>query len=352
MARRLFTTMKDVARAAEVSISTVSHVVGKTRFVKRATRQKVLKAMADLKYQPDMVAQSLRRKTTHTIGLIFCDLVNPIFAEIVKRIEKRLIGKGYSSILTDTDYNIDKEKEMVTLLCAKRVDGFIIVPAGGDDKHIESLIEQGMPVVLIDHKMDKLRTDTVLLKHEKGIEQLTEHLIRLGHKRIGIITGPLNCFTGKERLAGYLEALKQHGLVKNDELVKVGDYKEQSGHSLTLELLSLSSPPTAILACNNLMGLGAMNALHDKGIRIPDEMGLVIFGDLPWFRYTDPPLTVTAYRTSDIGEMAGQLLLERIRRRRKKPRQVVLDVELIQRGSAGEYKKGKSGKVIRDTLSP
>lgn len=336
MSRRSFVTMKDVARAAEVSISTVSHVVNKTRFVRRSTRQKLLKAMADLKYQPDMVAQSLRRKTTHTVGLVLCDLVNPIFAEIVKRIEKRLIEKGYSSILTDTDYDIDKEKEMVALLCAKRVDGFIIVPAGGEDKHIESLIEREIPVVLIDHRMKKLQTDTVLMKHRSGTQRLTEHLIRLGHRGIGIITGPLDCFTGKERLAGYLKALKQHGLVKNDELVKVGDYREQSGHSLTLELLCLSSPPSAILACNNLMALGVMNALHEKGIQIPDEMGLAVFGDLPWFRYVDPPLTVAAYGTSEIGEIAGKLLLERTRGRRKKPKQVVLEVELIPRKSAGE----------------
>lgn len=346
MLRHSFVTMKDVARAAEVSISTVSHVVGKTRFVRRSTRQKVLKAMADLKYQPDMVAQSLRKKTTHTVGLIFCDLVNPIFAEIVKRIEKQLIEKGYSSILTDTDYDIDKEKKMVALLCAKRVDGFIIVPAGGEDKHIESLIEREIPVVLIDHRMKKLQTDTILLKHKRGTQQLTEHLMRLGHKRIGIITGPLNCFTGKERLAGYLKTLKQHGLARNDELVKVGDYKEQSGHSLTLELLSLSCPPSAILACNNLMALGVMNALHEKGIRIPDEIGLVIFGDLPWFRYVDPPLTVAAYRTSEIGETAGKLFLERTRGRRKKPKQVVLEVKLIPRESAGEKKRRKTSKVI------
>lgn len=323
-------TMKEVARLANVSVSTVSHVINKTRFVSSSTRQKVLKAMDKIGYHPNMIARSLRRRKTNTIGLVISDITNPFFPGVVRGIEKQLIKKGYSIILTNTDDDIEKEKNLVTLLYGKRVDGFIIVTAGGESKHIESLIQLRVPVVLLDRKISGLKLDAVLVDNEGGTRKLTEYLINLGHKRIGIITGPLNVFTGKERLNGYLKALQEYSLPRDDELIKTGDFRQESGYSLTLELLSLSSPPTAILACNNLVGIGAMDALKEKGIRIPDEIELVIFDDLPWFGHLNPPLTVVAQPTFKLGEMAAKLLLEQIRGR-KKPKEIVLEVELKKR---------------------
>lgn len=323
-------TMKEVARLANVSVSTVSHVINKTRFVSSSTRQKVLKAMDKIGYHPNMIARSLRRRKTNTIGLVISDITNPFFPGVVRGIEKQLIKKGYSIILTNTDDDIEKEKNLVTLLYGKRVDGFIIVTAGGESKHIESLIQLRVPVVLLDRKISGLKLDAVLVDNEGGTRKLTEYLINLGHKRIGIITGPLNVFTGKERLNGYLKALQEYSLPRDDKLIKTGDFRQESGYSLTLELLSLSSPPTAILACNNLVGIGAMDALKEKGIRIPDEIELVIFDDLPWFGHLNPPLTVVAQPTFKLGEMAAKLLLEQIRGR-KKPKEIVLEVELKKR---------------------
>ncbi len=338
MAKRSFVTMKDVAKIAHVSVSTVSHVVNGTRFVKPSTRQKILKAIASLQYHPNLIAQSLKKRSTRTIGLILPDLTNPIFAEIMRGIEKRLSQENFSTIITNTDYDVEKEKKAALLLSGKRVDGFIILPATDEDRHIQSIIEQEIPVVLIDHEMEKLQTDTVLLNQKRGSCLLTKHLISLGHERIGLIAGRLNCWSGKQRLSGYLKGLEQSGLVKDDELIKVGDFREPSGYSLTWELLSLSRRPTAIIACNNLMALGVLKALSEKGVQIPNEMGLAVFGDLPWFKYVRPSLTVVAAPTADFGEIMGKLILERLKGNREKPRRVVFEMQLIPRDSGGEEK--------------
>ncbi|MCK4419278.1 LacI family DNA-binding transcriptional regulator [Candidatus Aerophobetes bacterium] len=327
----IFITIKDVAKEAKVSVATVSHVINKTRFVSEFTRQKVLKAMARLHYQPDGIAQSLRSKRTNTIGLIISDIANSFYPEVVRGIEKEMVKKGYSIILTDTDDNIEKEKKLVTLLFNRRVDGFIIVTAGEEKEHIEFLLQRDIPVVLLDRRINGLQLDTVLVDNRRGTKKLIQRLISLGHKRIAIITGSLNVFTGKERLNGYLEALKEHSLPVDDQLIKKGNFRRESGYFSTLELLSLNPPPSVIFACNNLIGLGVMDALQEKEIQIPEEMGIAIFDDLPWFKHLSAPLTVVAQPTFRLGEMAAKLLLERIKGKRKKPKEVVLGVELRQR---------------------
>ncbi|MBA7493172.1 HTH-type transcriptional repressor PurR [subsurface metagenome] len=343
MQKNTSVTMKQVAKLAKVSVSTVSHVINKTRFVDNSTQQRVLKAMAELSYHPNVIAQSLRRKRTNTVGLIISDIANPFFPEVVRGIEKQLTKKRYSIILANTDDDIEKEKQLTVLLYGKRVDGFIIVTSGGENKHINFLVQQKVPVVLLDRRIDELELDAALVDNQKGAQIITKHLIEVGHRRIGIITGPLVISTGKERLSGYLEALKEHALPRDDELIKIGNFKVQSGHSLALELISLPSTPTAILACNNMMGLGAMNALQEKGIQVPAEMGLAIIDDLPWFRYMDPPLTVVAQPAFELGETAAKLLLERIGKEREEPKQVVLQVELRIRRSAGEIQMSMAG---------
>ena len=334
--RRNSVTIKDVAKLVGVSTSTVSHVINKTRFVSRQTRSKVLKAINELDYHPDIIARSLRKRKTGTVGLIICDLTNPFFSEVLQGIEAYLGEKKYSTIVANTDYDIDKQKESIEMFYSKRVDGIIIVPGGNNDEQVRFLTERGIPVVLLDKRIPDLNVDVVLVNNIEGSKQLTEHLISLDHGRIGIIAGSLNSTTGKERLEGYLKALREHSMPEDKDLIKIGDFKKQSGYLLTLELLSLSLPPTVVFACNNLMGLGAMDALREGKIRIPEETGLVIFDDLPWFNHVNPPLTVVAQPSSRLGEIAGQLLFEQMRKKRKRPKEVVLDVQLKIRQSAGE----------------
>ena len=261
---------------------------------------------------------------------------NPFFSEVLQGIETYLGEKKYSLIVTNTDYDNDKEKESIDMFYNKQVDGVIIVPGENTNKHVKFLTERNIPVVLLDRRIENLNVDVVLVNNVEGSKQLTEHLISLGHKRIGIITGPLNSTTGKERLEGHLKALRAHSLQEDNDLIKVGHFKEESGYFLALEFISFTLPPTVIFACNNLLGLGAMRALKEKEIRIPEEIGLAVFDELPWFGYVSPSLTCVAQPSFQLGETAGKLLFEQMRKRRKKPREVILDVALRIRQSAGE----------------
>lgn len=337
--KRKSVTIKEVAELAGVSTTTVSYVINNTGFVSKETRAKVINAINKLGYRPNIVARSLRSRKTGTVGLIICDLRNPFFAEVLWGIETYLGKRGYNLIVADTDYDPKKEEESAEMFYSKQVEGVIIVPGGGKDEYVRFLKGRNIPVVLLDKRVQDLDVDVVLVNNVEGSRQLVEHLVSLGHERIGIIAGPLASTTGRERLEGYLQALRKHSIPEDGELIKIGDFRKQSGYLLTLELLSLALPPTVIFACNNLMGLGAMEALNERKIRIPEEVGLVIFDDLPWFRYINPPLTTVAQPSFKLGEVAAELLMSQITRRRKKPREVVLDVQLKVRQSAGEALK-------------
>ena len=334
--RRKAVTIKEVAKLAGVSTTTVSYVINKTGFLTEQTRAKVLKVINEIGYRPNIVARSLRSRKTGTVGLIVCDLRNPFFSEVLQGIETYLGKKKYSLIVTNTDYDNKKEKESIDMFYNKQVDGVIIVPGENTNKHVKFLTERNIPIVLLDKKIQNLNVDVVLVNNIEGSRKLTEHLISLGHKRIGIIAGPLNSTTGKERLEGYLKALRAHSIPEDNDLIKVGDFKKESGYLLTLELISLTLPPTVIFACNNLLGLGVMQALKEKEIRVPEEIGLAVFDELPWFSYVSPSLTGVAQPSFQLGETAGRLLFEQMRKRRKRPKEVVLDVQLKIRQSAGE----------------
>jgi len=343
--RRKLSTLKEVAKLVGVSTTTVSYVINKRRFVSKETRTKILKAINKLGYRPNIVARSLRSGKTGTVGIMVCDLRNPFFAEILQGIETYMSREGYNIIVMNTDYDFNKEKESTEIFYAKQTEGAIIIPGGNSNENIKFLIERNIPVVLLDKRVKNLNVDIVLVNNIGGSRQLIEHLISLGHKRIGIITGPLSFTTGEERLEGYLKVLRKHSIPEDKDLIRIGDFKKQSGYLLTLELLSLTLPPTAIFACNNTMGLGAMEAIKKRKIHIPEEIGLVIFDDLPWFKYSDPPLTVIAQPSVRIGETAGKLLVNQIRKKRKKPKEVTLDVQFKIRESAGEALRGYKSHV-------
>lgn len=339
-------TIKDVARAAGVSPTTVSYVVNKTRLVSKETEIKVLKAIERLGYHPNTVARSLRSKKTYTIGLIICDLKNPFFAEVLQGIEERLNEKGYTLLVIDTNYDPEREEEAVEMLLSKQVDGAIAVLGGEENRGLKAFKERGIPLVLLDKKVQgEDWADTVLVNNREGSRQLVEYALSLGYRRIGVIAGPLNATTGKERLEGYLEALEGFSVPRDEGLIRIGDFRRESGYKIALDFLSSPSPPEVIYACNNLMCLGTMEALKEKGVRIPEEMGLMVFDDLPWFRFTDPPLTAVSQPSFYLGEVAAQLLLERIRRGRKKQKEVILDVCVEIRHSLKGRKGGGESKT-------
>lgn len=347
MKRRKPVTIKDVAKEARVSPTTVSYVLNKTKLVSKETQIKVIEAIKRLNYQPNVVARSLRSKKTNTVGLVICDLKNPFFAEVLQGIESYLGKKDYTILVIDTNYDPEKEEEAIKTLLGKQVDGMIVVLGRDNAEYLSLLDDWNIPVVFLDKKAEgKKNADAVLVNNKEGSKRLIEHVLSLGHRRIGIIAGPLNTTTGRERLEGYLEALSNFSLPRDEILIKIGDFRKESGYRLALELLDLPSLPGVIYACNNLMGLGAMEAIRERGFRIPEEVGLVIFDDLPWFKFVNPPLTVVSQPSFQLGEAAGKLLFEQMRKGRKKPKEIVLSARLEVRESVGESRKG-TGLILK-----
>ncbi len=328
------TTIKDVARLAGVSTATVSHVLNNTRFVRDQTRTRVLLAIEELGYRPNIVAKSLRSRKTGTVGLIFCDLKSPFFSDLFQGIETFLGKKGFDLLVTNTGYDIKKEREACELFFSKQVDGIILVPGKDTGEHVKFLVERNFPLVLLDKELRSLRVDVVLVNNFQGSKSAVEYMVSLGHRKIAIISGPQDTSTGRHRLEGYYQAMKESGIPVDSNLVKIADFLEEGGHQAVCELLDTIDPPTAIYACNSPMAMGALRAFQERSVRIGKDVGFVVFDDLPWFRFVDPPLTAVAQPSFTLGETAAQLLTSSILKKHKKPKKIVLDVELQVRRSA------------------
>jgi LacI family transcriptional regulator len=329
-------TIDDVAREAGVSISTVSHVINGTRFVSETTKERVLAAIERLRYEPSSVAQSLKRDKSHAIGLLITDISNPFFTSLVRGVEDVASRAGYSVILCNTDEDPRRELSYLRMLRRKRVDGILLAPTGITQPYLDSLVEAGFPIVCIDRPSPGRRCDAVLVENAAGACAAVEHLVGLGHRRIGIISGLAPVGTSSERLEGYRQALRAHRLREDPLLVREGNSRLDGGYRRMLELLDLPVRPTAVFTTNNLMTLGALGALQARGVRVPEDVAVVGFDDFEWAMVLRPRLTTVAQPTYGIGEAAARLLLERIEKRTDDPpRRVVLPTRLLVRESCG-----------------
>lgn len=329
-------TIDDVAREASVSISTVSHVINGTRFVAEATKERVLVAIERLGFEPSSVAQSLKRDRSHAIGLLITDISNPFFTSIVRGIEDVASRAGYSLILCNTDENPEKELSYLRMLRRKRVDGILLASTGTPQPYMDSLVEANFPIVCIDRPAPGRPCDAVLVENVAGACAAVEHLIKLGHDRVGVISGLAPVGTSSERLEGYRQALRAHGLPEDPQLIREGNSRLDGGYRQMLELLDLPARPTAVFTTNNLMTLGALAALQTRGVAVPADLAVVGFDDFEWAIVLRPRLTTVAQPTYEIGETAARLLLERIEKSTEAPpRRVNLPTRLIVRESCG-----------------
>ncbi len=327
------TTMQDVAERAGVSVTSVSHVINATRPVSEELRQRVLAAMDELGYQRNLLARSLRRGQTHTIGIIVPDNVNPFFAEIARGIEDVSYERGYSLILCNSDSNLDKELHYTGVLVDKQVDGIVFVAAGHSIERVVGLQRRNVPVVLVDRELPGANADVVLADNARGGWLATQHLLTLGHRRIGCITGPSELTPSADRVAGYRQALAEAGIAVDSELIRRGDFHFASGYDAAQQLLALPDPPTALFACNDLMAVGAIRAAADMGRNTPADLSIVGFDDVPLASFICPPLTTVAQPVYDMGALAARLLLERIENPTAPPTRHMLDVQLVVRRS-------------------
>ena len=326
-------TMDDVASRAGVSTSTVSHVLNGTRKVSPVTVQAVQRAIQELGYIPNTLARSLARSSTNTIGVAISALSNHYFSETVHAIETACAQHGYMMLFVDTHDDPEQELRVVTALHHRRVDGIVLAPSNGS-KALEYLRINEIPAVLVDRMMSE-QFDQVGVENIQSTRALVAHLIEHGHRRIGFIAGRAGLSTTDERVAGYRDALEAAGLIFDPQLLVSGGSSSAPARAATVQLLGLAAPPTAIMAGNNLMTLGAMHALRDAHIEVPGQMALVGFDDFDWADFFVPRLTLIAQPVNELGARAVQMLLQRMASPAAPAQSVRLAPSLQYRNSCG-----------------
>ena len=329
-------TLKDVAKAAGVSSATVSRYLTGHARLSDETRADVERAIRELNYRPNRVARRLQATGGRSglLGLVIPDMRNPFFTDIGHGVEDAAQQHGYTVILGHSNDSVEREARYLDLFHAEHVDGVVLPTVRSVDATVADLSRGDIPVVCVDRKT-AAEVDTVISDNVKGARLATEHLLALGHRRIGFVGGLPEISTTQERLAGYRGALAAAGLPVCRELIVEGDSRQESGRLRTGRLLALPTPPTALLGGNNLMTLGALQAIREQTLRIPDDVAIVGYDDMPWSSAFTPPLTAVDQPGYEMGRRAAEILLRRIEAPDTPPRTVVLHPRLVVRGSCG-----------------
>jgi LacI family transcriptional regulator len=329
-------SIKDVARLAGVSTATVSHVINKTRFVRDETTNLVLGAINKLDYQPNTLARGLRSRKTKTLGMIIPDSTNLFFAEVAQVIESAAYQKGYHIIICNTGNDAVKEMEQIEVVLAKQVDGVILISSGAATKTILKLEKSKTPFVVVDREIPNLPGYFVLVDNQLGGYLATKHLVDLGHRKIGCITGPSSISTSSRRVQGFYQALREKDL--SESIVVKGDFSLLSGTQAMDKILSSSETPSAVFVCNDMMAVGAMMSAMSHGLNIPDDLSVVGFDDIQLAKSLCPGLTTIRHPYNEIGNSTINLFLDQIHKESKQThdderKTILLIPELIIRAS-------------------
>lgn len=328
-----YITLKMVAERAGVSVNTASRAINNKSDINEETKKRVLKVAQELGYVQNATAVALRTKKTRTLGVVIADNRNPFYAEVLNGIEEAAREKNYHIILANTQRDYQKEEEAINLLLAKRVDGLLITPVQDRNDDIKKLIEANIPFVIVGRDFENIEVDAIYNDEVKGGFFATEYLIKKGHKRIAFINGFLHKSPAQGRLEGYKKALKEHGIPLVDMMVSVGDIDVEDGYERTKQMLEKNLDFTAIFAYNDMMAFGAMQVIKEKGLRIPEDIGLVGYDDIPFSSLISPSLTTIKLKKQELGAESVKLLLSRINGSREKMKKIMLNVELIVRGT-------------------
>jgi LacI family transcriptional regulator len=335
-------TIHDVARAAGVSPATVSRVFNGGR-VTPERAQSVQQAAAELGFAPNRLARSLRKQRSSVIALIIPDIENPFFTSLARGVEDAAQRTSLSVVLCNSDEDTDKERRYLEVALGEQMAGVIVAAASQDDTDLGPLIARGVPVVAVDRRPHEAEVDAVRADDQHGGEVATRHLLRAGYRRIACITGPEGASTSEERLAGYraaLHAARSEGIVADDAYVRHADFRVEGGRAAMREMLALPEPPDAVFVTNNLMTIGALDALAEVG-RTPPGVGVLSFGDVPWASLVRPSLTAVELPSYELGRAAADLLLQRMEGSAAPLQTVVLRTRL-------QIRESTSGPVATD----
>lgn len=324
--------MREVAEYAGVAMSSVSRVLSGHPDVSPEMRERVERAVAQLGYQPDMLAQSLRRRATRTVGFVVGDISNPLLATIALGAETALREAGHSMLLTNSENRPDLDAAHVRLLTQRRVDGLLLSLAAEDHPDTIALLQRvEIPIVLVDRELPQsVHASAVLSDHRTGMRDAVGHLLDLGHRRIGLILGPSLRFS-RERLLGLRDAYAQRGL-SDESLVLQGTLAETHGREATAKMLDDAAPVTAIVAGGNQLLIGALAELQARDLRVGEQISLVSCDAISVTEFFSPPIAVVIRENEELGRRAAELLLEQMRDEQP-PRQITLPTEFVPRAS-------------------
>lgn len=321
--------IRDVARLAGVSAMTVSRTLNQPNLVDPATRARVLAAVEELAYVPNGVARSLTRGKTDVIALVLPDIQNPFFTTVSRGVEDVAQHYGYTLMVGNTDERPEKERQYVDVLLSRRVDGVILATAGGAD-HVRLLQRRGIRLVLVDRVIPGIKADSVIHDAYDGGKQVVQHLLEQGYRDIMFIGGPPRNSTIEARLGGCRDTMREAGLSLS---VRLGRLDQASGEEIIASICAEERVPEAIVAANNLVGVGAMIEMRRQGLSVPENIGLACFGEIELASQLDPFLTVIREPAYEAGRLAMQILYDRINGADDPARQHVLPVQLVARRS-------------------
>lgn len=324
-----------------MSKATVSRVLNGSRSVAADKAERVRRAAGELNYEPFGPAQALRQQRVRVWAVIIADIENPFFTSMVRGVEDVAYSEGYRLVLCNSDGEVAKETGYLDIAIRERMAGVIIAAASNSESHIERLAAEGIPVVAVDRRLDGARVDSVVVDNVAGAAEATRHLLDGGWRRVACIVGPSTVSTSNERLAGYRAGLRAAGVPFDRALVRRADYREAGGYKAARALLEADEPPDALFVANNLMTVGALRAIRDRGLRIPRDVAIVGFDDSPVAELMHPQVTVVAQPTYEIGRTAAELLVDPAAAR--SPRDIVLAPRLIVRESSRALDSAAAG---------
>lgn len=305
-------TIKDVARVSKTSVGTVSRYLNGYP-IKDSNRERVESAIEELDFTINLIARGLKTNRTNTVGILIPRLSNIFSTHIIEGMEQTFDEHGYSILVCDSRNDVVKEKEKLRFLKDKLVDGIIMMPVEDTGEHIKQIQEGGLPIVLVDRLVKDIRCDGVVSDNVNGAYQAIENIIIRGHKRIGIIAGPQNIYTARERIEGYYRALRDYNVEVDENLIIYSDYTQAGGTKAIERLLKLSIPPTSIFAANYETTIGVIKAMIDKGIMIGQDISIFGYDQIELSQVITPPLSLVIQPMDEIGRKAAELLIKRMR---------------------------------------
>ena len=336
-------TLQNIADAADVSIAVASRAMGNYGYVSAGKKERVRKVADDLGYTPDIVARALKTQKTYCVGVIIADITAHVFTLIVRGIDDVARQNGYHLIICNSDQSPEKEKIHLKELQSRKVDGIIISPTETNAQYINKISRSGIPIILVDRLLPSIDATSVVVDNRLGAYEGVNHLIKHGYKRIGIIKGLCGISILEDRFLGYEQVLKENGITIEEDLIRYGEFDTEISQQATKELLELPEPPDSIFITSEAMILGAILAIKEKKLRIPEDIGIIAFDDPIWAPICTPPLTTIKQPSYTLGTIAAQKIFTQIQNdKQKRDANIVLRTELVIRKSCGEAASSRS----------